>query len=113
MRTKAGDKRARALSQFAKDYGLNPLGGRSALVERITKASLIKVPPVVPSSMPVFGGRFWLSVPFILSLILTILVYFLLPSIGLIEVGVQVAAIIPFFLGVWRGLVFLDHVRQN
>ena len=97
------------LSEFAKDYGLDSSGSRSALVGRINKASLITVTSKVSRPKLASKEDYLFNLPFILSLLLTILLYLLMPILGLSQVAVQVGATILFFLGVWRGLVFLKH----
>jgi hypothetical protein len=113
---------AETLRTICKDYGLDFYGDRATLLRRIRRAELIttgkkrfekiespsaKVEPVAATTAPSIR-RLRFEWPLWASLILTALVYFLLPLLGLTET-LQFGAAIICFVGLWASLRYLSE----
>lgn len=111
---------------ICKDYGLDHEGDRTILLRRIKRSNLIgsaknrsirtetESPPAdLSSTAPGVQGlrRLRFEWPLWISIVLTVLLYFVLPLFGLTETITQVVAAVICFIGVWSGLRYLSEKR--
>ena len=99
------------LATMCKDYGLEADGSRSMLKQRIVDADLLGIgihlaTEPIRTHEPTLSWvrRLRFRYPLWVSLLVTVLFYFLLPSVGLHEISNQLETMILFFLGVWGAL---------
>ena len=109
---------------ICKDYGIDHIGDRITLLRRIRRSNLLATPknsgvrievqsPTTeppPSASGVPGvRRLRFRWPLWASILLTALLYFILPLFGLTGIVTQMAAAAICFIGVWSGLWYLSE----